>query len=449
MRDEELRQLFRSFAGPIAGAASPPDPGRIRARGRRRRRRLVGGTLLAVAAVAAAAVGVRAGLLSQSTPSVGQVAPPGQVAPAPATTGRLTPPRTTAPAPGVGPTSPTATTLPLGRISDLDAVQVAGAGSAVVVGRDAILVTRDGGRTWVRVWAGKANLRDVNFSSASTGWALGDGAVLATADGGRHWRTLPEPAQGPLRRAHFVSRSEGWGVAGGGEQGGDGPMVPTGSTRLVHSVDGGRTWSVLAAPAAPQSVCFTSAADGWMASGTRVWRSTDGGRTWGRAAAFTLPVPRGGPPFQAELQCAAPAAAWVRFSGGGAAAGHSPYALYATADGGANWRGVLAEGNTLATELGLPAGPGSYPGPFSVIDPSRAFVLSPTPAAGSIGGMLAGTDGQRTRTPDIADTRLREATSVGFASATQGWVVGKDAAGHAVILGTRDGGRHWTRQLRS
>src|SRR6266511_4016666 len=59
MRDEELRQMFRSFAEPVAGAAEPPDPRRIRARGRRRRRNLVGGTLLAVAAVIAGAVGVR------------------------------------------------------------------------------------------------------------------------------------------------------------------------------------------------------------------------------------------------------------------------------------------------------------------------------------------------------------------------------------------------------
>ncbi len=449
MRDEELRQMFRSFAEPVAGGASPPDPRRIRARGRRRRRHLVGGTLLAAAAVIAGAVGVRAGLLSDSTPSVGQVAPPATHA-GPLPRQPSVGPPTTAPAPGLGgpgPVSP-GTTLPLGRIASLNAVQVSGPGSAVAVGRDTILVTHDGGQGWQRVWQGKANLRDVNFSSVWTGWALGEGTVLATVDGGQHWAALAEPGQGTLRRVHFVSATEGWGVAGGGDRGGDGPMAPTGATRLVHTADGGRTWSALAAPAAPQSVCFTSPADGWLASGTRVWRSTDGGRSWGRAPAFALPVSGGGPPFQAELQCAAPNAAWVLFSGGGAAAGHSPYALYATPDGGGHWRGVLAEGNTLATVLRLPAGPGSYPGPFSVIDPTRAFLLSPTPAAGSVGGVLAG-GGQHAGVPDIPDSSLLAPASVSFASATQGWVVGKDAAGRAVILATRDGGRHWSRQLRS
>src|SRR6266508_1983761 len=388
MRDEELRQMFRSFAEPVAGAAEPPDPRRIRARGRRRRRNLVGGTLLAVAAVIAGAVGVRAGLMP-STHDAGQV-------------------------------------------SSLDAVQVTGPASAVVVGKDTILATRDGGRTWVRVWRGKGDLRDVNFSTASTGWVLGDGLVLATADGGQHWTRLAEPSVGALRRVHFVSRTEGWGVAGGGDQAGEGPMVPTGATRLVHSVDGGRTWSAQAAPAPPQSVCFTSPDDGWLASGTRVWRSAGGG----------------GPPFQAELQCADPAAAWVRFSGGGAAAGHSPYALYTTKDGGGHWRGVLAEANTLANVLRLPAGPGSYPGPFSVIDPSSAFLLSPTPAAEAVGGVLV-SDGVSAGVPEIPASVLFEPASVSFASLSRGWVVGRDAAGRAVILATGDGGRHWTRQLRS
>jgi photosystem II stability/assembly factor-like uncharacterized protein len=433
MREGELREMFRKFAEPVESDATPPDPRRIRARGRRRRRNLIGGTILALAAVLGGAIGVRAGLLVGSTPSVGEVTPPATHAPPPATVS----PATTAPA-------PSDSTLPIGKVTSLAAVQVTGSDAVVAVGKDTILATTDG-RTWGRVWAGKGNLRDVNFSSTSTGWALGDGIVLATTDGGRHWQKLAEPAQGTLRRVHFSSPSEGWGIAGGSDQGGDGPMMPTGATRLVHTTNGGRTWSALPQPAAPQSVCFTSPADGWLASGTHVWRSTDGGRSW--RGSFALPVPGGGPPFQAEAQCARPGAAWVLFSGGGAAAGHSPYALYATRDGGSNWRGVLAEGNTLATLLHLPAGPGSYPGPFSVIDPSRAFLLSPTPAAESVGGVLASIGGQLAGVPDIPYSSLTEPTSVGFASATKGWVVGKDGADRAVILGTTDGGHHWTREL--
>src|SRR5262245_36199233 len=182
MRDEELRQMFRSFAEPVAGGAEPPDPRRIRARGRRRRRRnLLGGALLVAAAIAAA-VGVRAGLIAHPASTVGPVSSsPSRPAPRPAIT---VPPVTSAPSPGAGPPPGT---LPLGRVTSLNAVQVTGPDSAVVVGKGTILATRDGGRTWVRVWQGGADLRDVNFSSASAGWALGDGTVLATVDGGQHW----------------------------------------------------------------------------------------------------------------------------------------------------------------------------------------------------------------------------------------------------------------------
>jgi photosystem II stability/assembly factor-like uncharacterized protein len=342
------------------------------------------------------------------------------------------------------------TTLPLGRVERLDAVQVVGdTGTAWAVGKGTILTTRDGGRTWTRVWRGADDLRDLDFVSASTGWALGDGVLLGTVDGGGHWRGLGQPRQGPLRRVHFFSGTRGWGVAGGTDQTSEGPMMPRGATTLVRTTDGGRTWSALAAPAPPQSVCFTASDDGWLASGASVWRSTDGGRGWGKRPSLTLPVPTGGPGFFAELQCAAGGAAWVRFSGGDAAAGHSPYALYATGDGGAHWRGVLAESYTLGQVLRLPAGPGSYPGPFSVIDPQRAFLLSPTPPADATGAALVSQGSGPRRLPDIPAATLLTPLSASFASATRGWVVGTNGAGRAVLLATSDGGRSWHSQLPS
>ena len=235
-------------------------------------------------------------------------------------------------------------------------------------------------------------------------------------------------------------------MAGGAGRPGEGPQ---GATTLVHSTDGGRSWSALAAPAPPQSVCFTAPNDGWPASGTSVWRSTDGGRSWGSRPSFTLPAPTYGLPAFAELQCAKPGAAWVRFDAGDAAAGHSPYALYASRDGGAHWRGVLGEPGTLGSLLRLPAGPGSHPGPFSVIDPDRAFLLSPTPAAEATGAVQISQGSRLRRLPDIPGTTLSTISplSVSFASATRGWVVGTGGAGRAVILATSDGGRHWQSQL--
>jgi photosystem II stability/assembly factor-like uncharacterized protein len=368
-------------------------------------------------------------------------------APAPASS--TPPPTTTADPtpnpPAGGPTGPT-TTLALGHIQRLNAVQAIGTTRAVAVGKRVILATSNSGRRWVRLWHGPQELHEVDFVSAQTGWALGEGILLGTVDGGQHWRQLGQPRVGPLRQVHFASPTRGWGVAGGADHT-DQQSIP--ATRLVQTSDGGRTWTALAAPAPPQSVCFTTPDDGWLASDRTVWRSIDGGRSWGSQPSFTLPVAANESPFFAALQCARPDAAWVRFDSDDHYAGHSPYALYTSGDGGAHWRGVLS---TLGAVLpvGLPDGPGSYPGPFSVIDPQQAFLFSPTPAAEATGAVLISQGGSRLqRLPDLPGTTLFLPTGVSFASATRGWAVGTNLAGRAVLLATSDGGHSWHAQLPS
>jgi hypothetical protein len=180
-------------------------------------------------------------------------------APAPASS---TPPTPTPNPSGGVPAAPT-TTLPLGHIDRLNAVQAIGTTRAVAVGKGVILATRNRGRTWSRIWQGAQELRDLDFVSAQTGWAVGDGILLGTVDGGQHWRQLGQPAAGPLRQVHFAGPTQGWGVAGGADHT-DQRSVP--ATTLVHTSDGGQTWTALAAPAPPQSVCFTAPDDGWLAS---------------------------------------------------------------------------------------------------------------------------------------------------------------------------------------
>ena len=359
--------------------------------------------------------------------------------------GPSTPPSTITSGPASNPPAGPTATLPLGHIEQLDAVQATGAGTVVAVGEGGILSTSNRGRSWIRIWRGAQELRGLDFVSAQTGWVVGDGVLLGTVDGGLHWQRLGQPEVGPLRQVHFVSPAQGWGVAGADRA----DQRSVAATRLVRTSDGGRTWTALAAPAPPQSVCFTAPDDGWLASDRRVWRSVDGGRSWGARPSFTLPVAAGEPPFVASLQCARPGAAWVRFDSGDHYAGHSPYALYTSGDGGAHWHGVLS---TLGAVLPvpLPGGPGSHPGPFSVIDPQRAFLLSPTPAAESTGAVLISQGGGwLRRLPDIPGTTLFMPRSVSFASATRGWAVGANLAGRAMLLATSDGGRSWHSELPS
>jgi photosystem II stability/assembly factor-like uncharacterized protein len=262
--------------------------------------RIIAAVVLTVAAAAASSS------IARSTGHPPAVATPVSSPPAAPTTTPRPPPDP--PPSGLGAPTPT---LPSGHIQRWDAVQaIGGTAIAFAVGKGTILTTTDGGRTWARVWRGAPELYDVDFVSVSTGWALGDGILLGTVDRGQHWRMLGQPKVGALRQVHFASRTHGWGVAGGTHHADEGSR---GHTTLVHTTDGGRTWSALSAPVAPQSVCFTAPDDGWLASDRSVWRSTDGGHSWSAQPSFTLPVSAGAPPFFAAVQCARPGAAWVRF----------------------------------------------------------------------------------------------------------------------------------------
>jgi hypothetical protein len=152
------------------------------------------------------------GHAAHATTGLGHAPTKASSAPPPPTT--ATPHDTTTPNP---PASPT-TTLPLGRIERLHAVQAVGTRTVWVVGKGAILTTRDGGRTWARVWRGAQELFGVDFVSASTGWALGDHILLGTVDGGQHWRRLGQPRFDRLRQVHFSSPTQGWGVAVANDQ---------------------------------------------------------------------------------------------------------------------------------------------------------------------------------------------------------------------------------------
>ena len=84
----------------------------------------------------------------------------------------------------------------------------------------------------------------------------------------------------------FVSPSDGWAL-------GTGSCGSSSCVAVVHTTDGGRTWTAVAAPAAafqpmpPQpgsgagvnGIRFASATDGW-AFGPSLWATHDGGATW-------------------------------------------------------------------------------------------------------------------------------------------------------------------------
>ena len=334
----------------------------------------------------------------------------------------------------------------------LDGVQFADPSHGWVVGAGVILATTDSGRTWTTQYSGTAALDQVDFTDDEHGWAAGGDTLLRTTDGGATWTALKEPCQGELNAIHFVSPTLGYAVAAASAAPAGGAAFTSAvGGSLLRTTDGGVTWTdVTSAPANPQSACFASSADGYLGTPGHIWRSTDGGQHW--TLALTEPGLSSSPDTAdtPEIQCAGPSALWVLFLGKNAAMSHSPYLAYVTQDG-QRWHGLFEEQYTeaaLRPSLKLPAGPGSYPGPFSAIGSGLAAFVGYTPPVGygAAPVMLASGNGRiLTSEGDVA--AINEPFGASFLSQSQGWVVGENLQTDTFdIEATTNAGRTWTTQ---
>jgi photosystem II stability/assembly factor-like uncharacterized protein len=401
---------------------------------------MAGGVLLAGLVIAFGAWQLRT--LSQKTPP-----PPISLATAtPSATPESTPTPSPSPSPSATPTpsAPLSGAVP-SSVPALASIQMVGSRLGWAVGSHAIYATADGTH-WTKQYSSTEDFAGVDFISTTTGWVVGAQTLLGTTDGGRSWHQLGEARQ-LIRSVHFVNATQGWGISGGSEplavRGGFIPIGGGGT--LIVSNDGGRSWTDVNAPSDPQSVCFSDSAHGWLASqaGT-VYRSQDGGRTWSQA--LQMARSEMGLRGFARVECAAPSALWVQWSPGGVAAGHAPYVIYATVDG-QHWRTVMAEPGTIGNTLpGVPAGPGSYPGSFSVVDPSDAVFVGDTPPANAATCMIATNGGSSLKTTG-AIAGAWQTFDAAFVSTSTGWVLAVDGNGHDVIVATSDGGYHWSQEL--
>ena len=312
------------------------------------------------------------------------------------------------------------------------------------VGSYAIFNTTDGTH-WTKQLASTEQFVGVDFISATSGWAVGVRTLMHTSDGGRTWQQVGE-AQKPIRSIHFINPDAGWGIAGGADPQMDhGWLVPSSAGTLISTQDGGRTWTNMDSPADPQTVCFSDHAHGWLATGAgAIYASSDGGVTWTKA--LDMFQSGSGVGHQTIIECAAPSALWVLMTIQNGAAGHEPYVAYATQDGH-SWRTVMTEPYTTGNQLpGVPAGPDSHPGSFSVVDPMDAVFVGDGPATYVAQCVVASNGGATLRrTGAIANSS--ETFGAAFVSVTTGWVLTRNAGGDYVIDITTDGGYHWAQQL--
>ena len=107
----------------------------------------------------------------------------------------------------------------------------------------------------------------------------------------------------------------------------------------------------------------------------------------------------------------------------------------------------MAEPGTIGNFLpGVPAGPGSYPGSFSVVDAVDAVFVGDTPPANAASTMIASNGGATLKSTG-AIAGAWETFDAAFVSTSVGWVLTVNGSGDNVIVATTDGGYHWSQQL--
>jgi photosystem II stability/assembly factor-like uncharacterized protein len=170
----------------------------------------------------------------------------------------------------------------------------------------------------------------VDFVDPADGWVVanfdsGDYALLHTADGGRSWtEQLATPAHSRVQYLKFFDRAVGV-VA-----------LRTPRSALYRTGDGGRTWTSLAAPKTGSvlSWSFVDSDHGWalVEVGTRLptllYRTEDGGHTW-----IDLGPPVPAPDRAFTVQFSYLTTGWLATASSGAYA-------YKSNDFGATWSRV-------------------------------------------------------------------------------------------------------------
>ena len=122
-----------------------------------------------------------------------------------------------------------------------------------------------------------AELRDVSFVSAYEGWVVGHatsdagegGVILHTKDGGQRWDAQwgdPHSATRGFETVFFLDAKHGWATQWGGGA-------------LMRTQDGA-TWDSVSQLGNPMPFTFATADVGFYLDGSRIYRSQDGGRTW-------------------------------------------------------------------------------------------------------------------------------------------------------------------------
>jgi len=212
-----------------------------------------------------------------------------------------------------------------------------------------IYKTSDAGASWALQFTNadpKAFYDAMAFWDASRGLAFSDSmdgtfVILATADGGQKWTRVPPASLPPALTGEGAFAASGTNVAVYGSRD---VWIGTTAGRVLHSGDGGRTWTIASSGIATGdstgifSIAFSDARHGIVVGGNyrkegeaadNAAVTSDGGRTWR--------LVKGLHGFRSVV-------AYVPHTNGQAVVAIGPSGTDRSIDGGRTWESVAGEG---------------------------------------------------------------------------------------------------------
>lgn len=295
-------------------------------------------------------------------------------------------------------------------------------------GSSRLLVTKNAGASWAKVYAGPLDFLNLDFIDPQAGWAVvqkgsGQYAIEKTADGGKTWIAKKQYAVSVNHignfKIRFFNSDNGYAFL---------------YDRLSVTSDGGDTWSTVS-PASGASLTdcsFASAADGWVcgtADGNIVaFRTTDGGGHWTQKLKLSHAETDSSAPLQIDF--VSDTAGWILLDN---IDDTSKPNLYQTTDGGNMFSGICHV-----------RGRRPYPIDMHFTSGSIGFIGTDHGAGPIPGSLLMTTDGGKTFRSLLGD--VGSIDRIVFPSRQVGYLIGyndDNMAKTGFFLRTTDGGRSW------